>query len=201
MDKKGLLIIISGPAGTGKGTTVKGLLARNESMRLSVSATTRTPRPGETDGIEYFFKTRDEFEAMIAEDAFIEYTEYNGNYYGTPKKAVLEKLAQGLDVILEIEVEGAANAKRVFPEAVLIFLAPPSKEILRQRLTGRGTETPDVIEKRMQIAERELKRAGNYEYIVVNDTREQAQLDAETIIAAERLKVSRNAELIDALNN
>ncbi len=200
MDKRGRLLVISGPAGTGKGTVVKALLAENENMHLSVSATTRSPRPGETDGVEYFFKTREEFEEMINEGAFIEYTSYNGNYYGTPKEAVLKKLTEGKDVILEIEVEGAGNAKRAIPEAILVFLAPPSKMILRERLTNRGTESADVIEKRMKIAERELKLAQNYNYIVVNDTVEEAVHEIEAIMVAEGLKVSNNAPLIAELN-
>ena len=200
MDKRGRLLVISGPAGTGKGTVVKALLAENENMHLSVSATTRSPRPGETDGVEYFFKTREEFEEMINEGAFIEYTSYNGNYYGTPKAAVLNKLTEGKDVILEIEVEGAGNAKRAIPEAILVFLAPPSKTILRERLTNRGTESADVIEKRMKIAERELRLAQNYNYIVVNDTVEEAVHEIEAIMVAEGLKVSNNALLIAELN-
>lgn len=200
MDKRGRLLVISGPAGTGKGTVVKALLAENGNMHLSVSATTRSPRPGETDGVEYFFKTREEFEEMINEGAFIEYTSYNGNYYGTPKAAVLKKLTEGKDVILEIEVEGAGNAKRAIPEAILVFLAPPSKTILRERLTNRGTETADVIEKRMKIAERELRLAQNYNYIVVNDTVEEAVHEIEAIMVAESLKVSNNAPLIAELN-
>ena len=156
MKKRGQLIILSGPAGTGKGTIVKSLLKQDDKLKLSVSATTRLPRPNETNGIEYFFKSKDEFEKMIAENEFIEYTSYNGNYYGTPKKPVLNSLAEGNSVILEIEVEGASNARRTFPEAIMVFLAPPSKKVLRERLTGRGTETPEVIEKRLKIAEEEL---------------------------------------------
>lgn len=200
MEKRGQLIIISGPAGTGKGTVVKKLLERNGDMSLSISATTRGPRPCETDGVEYYFKRRQEFEKMISEDAFIEYAEYNGNLYGTPKKAVLDKLEQGISVILEIEVQGAANAAKAFPEAILVFLAPPSMEVLRARLTGRGTETADVIENRMKIAERELHRAEDYHYIVVNDTVEEAAERIECILTAESLKVSKNKALLDSLN-
>ena len=201
MGNSGLLIIISGPAGTGKGTVVKKLLERNANIRLSVSATTRSPRPGETHGVEYFFKTRDEFEAMIADGEFIEHTQYNGNYYGTPKQAVIDMLTAGTDVILEIEVEGAGNARSVFPEAVTVFLAPPSMKVLRERLVGRGTETPESVRNRMNIAEGELKRAGDYDYIVINDTVEEAAERIECILKAEKLRVSRNKQLIADINS
>lgn len=192
MKKRGQLIILSGPAGTGKGTIVKSLLKQDDKLKLSVSATTRLPRPNETNGIEYFFKSKDEFEKMIAENEFIEYTSYNGNYYGTPKKPVLNSLAEGNSVILEIEVEGASNASRTFPEAIMVFLAPPSKKVLRERLTGRGTETPEVIEKRLKIAEEELKLASNYKYIVVNDTVENAVNTINMIRAYEELETILN---------
>lgn len=198
--KKGLLIIISGAAGTGKGTIVKSLLANNVDMTLSVSATTRKPRPGETHGVEYFFKTNEEFNTMINNGDFIEYTSYNGNFYGTPKEAVLAKLDEGKNVILEIEVEGAGNAKKSFPDAITIFLAPPSKQILYERLKGRGTETADVIDRRMRIAEHEFSLANNYEYIVVNDVVESATARIESIITAEKLKTQRQQDIIADLN-
>ena len=146
---KGVLTIVSGFSGAGKGTVMKGLLANYDNYALSISATTRRPREGEQDGREYFFKTREEFEQMIAEGAFIEYAQYVENYYGTPKAYVEEQLANGKDVLLEIEIQGALQVKKLRPDALLIFITPPSAEILEQRLTGRGTETPEVIAMRM----------------------------------------------------
>ena len=149
---KGVLTIVSGFSGAGKGTVMKGLLANYDNYALSISATTRRPREGEQDGREYFFKTREEFEQMIAEGAFIEYAQYVENYYGTPKAYVEEQLANGKDVLLEIEIQGALQVKKLRPDALLIFITPPSAEILEQRLTGRGTETPEVIAMRMNRA-------------------------------------------------
>lgn len=191
--EKGLLIVVSGPSGVGKGSIAKQLLANDPNMTFSVSATTRGKRPGETDGVDYFFKTVDEFRAMIAEDAFLEYTQvFNSNYYGTPRAYVEQRLESGMDVLLDIDVVGATNVLKAFPDAVSIFILPPSMAVLRERLTGRGTEPPDVVERRLNTAYIELKCVDKYEYAVVNDDLEDAIIAVETIIAAERLKVTRS---------
>ena len=169
MKKQGTLVVVSGFAGTGKGTVMKELLGRYDSYALSISATTRNPRPGEVDGREYFFKTTEEFKRMIEEEEFVEYACYVGNYYGTPKKYVQEQLEAGKDVILEIEIQGALNIKSQFPDALLLFIAPPSADVLKSRLVGRGTETEDVIEQRLARAVEESKGIENYDYLVVND--------------------------------
>ena len=149
MNNKGILIVVSGFSGAGKGTIMKALLNKYDNYALSISATTRNPREGEVDGREYFFKTREEFEKMIAKDELIEYAKYVNNYYGTPKAYVEEQLADGKDVILEIEIQGALKVKEKFPETLLLFVTPPSAAELRSRLVGRGTETMEVIEQRM----------------------------------------------------
>ena len=196
MKSRGMLIVFSGPAGTGKGTVCKEFLKRNPDSVLSVSATTRLPRPGETDGREYFFVAREEFEETIKKDGFLEYACFCDNYYGTPKKAVDEKLENGFNVILEIEVQGAMQIKEKVPEAVFVFISPPSKKVLRERIEGRGTETPEVINKRMTLAENELKQIVNYDYLIVNDEVEKAVKSFEDIVNAERLKTSRNLNFI-----
>ena len=149
---KGILLVISGFAGTGKGTLVQELLKRYDNYALSVSATTRDPRPGEEDGVHYFFKTKEEFEQMIQEKKLIEYACYVGNYYGTPKEYVQEQLENGKDVILEIEIQGALKIKEQFPETLLLFMVPPSAQVLEDRLRGRGTETEEVLQKRLRRA-------------------------------------------------
>ena len=196
MKSRGMLIVFSGPAGTGKGTVCKEFLKRNPDSVLSVSATTRLPRPGETDGKEYFFVSREKFEETIKKDGFLEYACFCDNYYGTPKKAVDEKLENGFNVILEIEVQGAMQIKEKVPEAVFVFISPPSKKVLRERIEGRGTETPEVINKRMTLAENELKQIVNYDYLIVNDEVEKAVKSFEDIVNAERLKTSRNLNFI-----
>ena len=152
MNTHGILIVVSGFSGSGKGTIMKELLKRYDNYALSISATTRAPSEGETDGREYFFKTREEFEKMIAKEELIEYAEYVNNYYGTPRAYVEEQLTAGKDVILEIEIQGALKVKKKFPDTLLLFVTPPSAEELRKRLIGRGTETMEVIEQRMQRA-------------------------------------------------
>ncbi len=190
--RRGLLLVISGPSGVGKGTVNKGLMSRNPNMKMSVSATTRAKRPGEVEGVSYFFKTREEFEKMIKLDAFLEYMDvFGANYYGTPRAYVDEELASGNDIILEIDVKGAMNVKRMCPDAVMIFIAPPSMSELKTRLIGRATETPDAVERRFQTAFEEMKRIPQYDYVVVNDVLDKAITNVESIITAERLKTSR----------
>ncbi|MBQ7400307.1 MAG: guanylate kinase [Clostridia bacterium] len=180
--KRGRLVVVSGPSGVGKGTVLKYVLDRDDFV-YSVSATTRSPREGEVDGVNYFFITREKFENMISGGEFIEYAEYNGNYYGTPKFFVEKMLSEGKNVILEIEVKGAMQVKRIVPEATFVFIAPESIEILEARLRGRGTEQNDVIAGRLSIAEREIRSCLMYDYIVIN--RDGGAEDcAEDIVAA-----------------
>ena len=169
MNKEGILIVVSGFSGAGKGTIMKALLERYDNYALSISATTRNPRPGEEEGKAYFFKTTEEFEKMIAKDDLIEYAMYVGNYYGTPKAYVEEQLRAGKDVILEIEIQGALKVKEKFPNTLLLFVTPPSAEELRKRLEGRGTETQEVIDGRMKRAIEEAEYMDQYDYLVVND--------------------------------
>ena len=169
MNHKGLLIVISGFSGAGKGTLMKKLLEDYEQYALSISMTTRAPREGEVDGREYFFATREQFEDKIKQGGFIEHAEYCGNYYGTPKDYVEEQLQTGKDVILEIEIQGAMKVKEQFPDAVLLFVMPPSIAVLHQRLVGRGTETEEVIVERLQRAEEEAVGIEDYDYIIIND--------------------------------
>ena len=182
MISEGLLIVISGPAGTGKGTVVKELV-KDDSFRLSISATTRAPRGTEQDGVEYHFLSREKFEEMIAENGFYEYAEYVGNYYGSPKKPVEEWTKEGKNVILEIEVQGCQKMKAVRPDCISIFIKPPSMEELEKRLRGRGTETEEVIRKRMSRAQEEFLLADSYDYVVVNDTVERCAGEIMDIIS------------------
>ncbi|MBA4348014.1 MAG: guanylate kinase [Clostridiales bacterium] len=198
--RKGLLLVVSGPAGVGKGTINLSLISRNSDIRMSVSATTRPPRPGEIDGVHYFFKTDAEFQNMIESGAFLEYMRvFNTHYYGTPKSFVEQELAEGRSVILEIDVQGAMRVKAAYPDAVLIFIAPPSMSELKARLIHRGTESSDAIERRFETAFQEMELVDRYDYVVVNDILDLAIARAEDIIVAERCKVSRNGELIEAL--
>lgn len=192
MNKKGILIVVSGFSGAGKGTIMKALLNKYDNYALSISATTRSPREGEVDGREYFFKTREEFEKMIAKDELIEYAKYVNNYYGTPKAYVEEQLANGKDVILEIEIQGALKVKEKFPETLLLFVTPPSAEILKARLIGRGTETMEVIEQRMSRACEEAEGMDKYDYYVVNDVLEECVENVHNIIQAEHSRSYRN---------
>lgn len=198
--REGLLLVVSGPAGVGKGTLDKALLERHQDMKLSVSATTRAPRPGEIDGVHYFFKTEEEFKAMIERNEFLEYMHvFQTNYYGTPRSFVEEQLSRGIDVILEIDVQGAIKVKKAFPNAVMIFIAPPSMAELKSRLIGRNTETLEQIEKRFATAEKEIAMLPEYEYVVTNDVVEMAVNQMEAIITAEKCKVSRSDALLAKL--
>ncbi len=189
MMQKGVLAVVSGFSGAGKGTLMKALLRDHESYALSISATTRQPREGEVDGREYFFLTREKFEQMIAEDAFIEYAQYVGNYYGTPKKYVEDCLSAGKDVILEIEVQGAMNVKKLFPDAVTIFVAPPSAAELKKRLEGRGTETQEVIAGRMKRAQEEADLMDFYDYLLINDDLEESTRELHELIVQSHKKM------------
>ncbi len=185
MNKKGRLFVISGPSGVGKGTLCKKLVKKHPELSISVSVTTRDKRSEDIEGVTYFFKTVDQFKRMIDENGFLEWTIYNGNYYGTPIKPVNDALDCGKDFILEIEVVGALNVRKFFPDAVLIFIAPPSFEALRKRLESRGSETPESIASRIALAEEELKLKDKYDYIVINDNLETAVSDVENIIIKE----------------
>lgn len=169
MNRKGLLIVVSGFSGAGKGTLMKKLLEDYEQYALSISMTTRAPREGEVDGREYFFATREQFEDKIKAGGFIEHAQYCGNYYGTPKDYVEQQLEAGKDVILEIEIQGAMKVKEQFPDAILLFVMPPSIAVLHQRLVGRGTETEEIINERLQRAEEEAVGIEGYDYIIIND--------------------------------
>lgn len=198
--RDGLLLVISGPSGVGKGTVCKGLMQRNENIRMSVSATTRARRPSEREGVHYFYKTREEFKSMIDKGEFLEYTEvFGSNFYGTPRAFVEEQRRLGRDIILEIDVQGAMKVKEAEPEAALIFIAPPSMEELKTRLIHRGTENGDAVKRRLETAYEEIKVAGKYDYVVVNNVLDDAILGVEDIIGAERLRVIRNRELIAEL--
>lgn len=199
MKSKGILLVISGFAGTGKGTLVSGLTQRYDNYALSVSATTRAPRAGEVDGVHYFFKTREEFQRMIDAEELVEYAEYVGNYYGTPRAYVDRHLAQGRDVILEIEMQGALKIKEKFPDTLLLFVVPPDADTLRQRLVGRGTETEEVVEKRLARAVEETQYMSSYDYLIVNDDLETCIRQTHAIIQNEHCRVSRSGEFIGAL--
>ncbi len=193
--KKGVLAVISGFSGAGKGTIMKELIQQYPYF-LSISATTRKPRAGEVDGREYFFHTKEEFEHMIKKGELIEWAEYVGNYYGTPKQAVEQQLAEGKDVLLEIEMQGGMLVKEQFPEAALIFITPPSYQELKSRLQNRGTESPEEIERRLARAKEEAAYMKSYDYIVVNDNLSEAVSRVNDIITNEHYRVSNSMDLI-----
>ena len=193
---KGLKIVLSGPSGSGKGTIVKELI-KDEQFLLSISATTRSPRQGEEEGVHSFFKTREEFEGMIAQNELLEYAEFCGNYYGTPKAFIENSVKNGKDVILEIEVEGAMQIKKIYPDAVFIFVVPPSLTELENRLVGRNTEAREVIEQRLARAKEELALYTQYDYVVVNDRLVEAIDEIKCIVRAEKLKSSFYGQKIE----
>ena len=199
MKRKGILIIISGFSGAGKGTLVKRLVEKYDGYALSISATTREPRPGEVDGREYFFLKKEEFERKIAESGLIEYACYCDNYYGTPRDYVEKQLAAGRDVILEIEIQGALKIRKQFPTALLLFVMPPDAEELKRRLTGRGTETEEAVNKRMARAVEEADGIEEYDYIVVNDDLESCVKELHEIILAAHNTPFRNEEFIEKI--
>jgi guanylate kinase len=190
-NQKGLLIVLSGPSGVGKGTVCSSLRHEQEDIIYSVSATTRNPRAGEIDGTNYFFKTREQFESMITNNELLEWAEYVGNYYGTPRAFVEETLNKGKDIILEIEVQGALKVKETYPDGIFVFLMPPSFEELRSRIVHRGTENPESLLNRMNVAKEELQMMRHYDYAVVNDEVEKAVKRIQSIIEAERLRKER----------
>ncbi|SHN73068.1 guanylate kinase [Desulfitobacterium chlororespirans] len=187
----GLLIVLSGPSGAGKGTLCQELLRQMPQVKYSVSATTRQPRPGEVDGLHYYFRSREEFQTMIEQDQLLEWAEFCGNYYGTPQFAVEQALQAGNDVILEIEIQGALQVKQRFPQGVFIFVVPPSMDELSQRIHKRGTESEEVIQKRLQTAARELEYVSEYDYVVVNDEIPLAVDKLKSILLAEKCRVKR----------
>ncbi|MCI9438031.1 MAG: guanylate kinase [Lachnospiraceae bacterium] len=196
MRQKGILIVISGFSGAGKGTLVKEIMRRHGEYSLSVSMTTRPPRAGEREGVEYFFTDRAHFEETIAADGLVEYAQYCGNYYGTPKAYVEEQLKAGKNVILEIEIQGALKIKEKFPESLLIFVTPPSVEELKRRLEGRGTESAEVIAKRLNRAAEESEGMEAYDYIVINDSLEEGAEEIHRLVDASRAAPVRKQDFI-----
>jgi guanylate kinase len=200
--RSGLLLVISGPSGVGKGTLVKALMDRSSRIKTSVSATTREPRPGEIEGVHYFFKTEEEFKAMVDRNEFLEYIHVFGSkYYGTPRSFVEQQLENGFDVILEIDVQGAMKVKQAFPDAVLIFITAPSMSEIKSRLIGRGTETMEQVEKRFATAFEEIKMIPQYDYVIINDVVDVAVHHMEAILEAERCRTSRSNYLSESIED
>lgn len=198
---KGLLVVLSAPAGCGKDTVLAEVKKVDENVKQSISMTTRFPREGEKDGVDYYFTSQEDFENKIKENGFLEYVKYGVNYYGTPKKAIEELVESGKTVILKIEVEGAGNVRKIYPDAVSIFIMPPSLTELSRRLKNRGTETEEDICRRLKIAEDEMQRAKEYNYIVINDDLSVCVNDVLSIIKAERLKYSNMQEKVEEIIN
>lgn len=192
----GILFVITGPSGTGKGTILERVLAEDPALRFSVSATTRQPRNGEQEGIHYFFVRREEFKDMIRKDEFLEWARVHGELYGTPYKYVKEWLNSGLDVVLDIDVQGGLQVKKKCPEGVFVFIAPPSMEELERRLLHRGTETRKVIDERLEVARTELAYVGEYQYLIVNDVLEEARKKLQAVILAERCRIERQPGVV-----
>lgn len=197
MNNSGMLYVYSGPSGVGKGSILGPYLQENTKAVLSVSVTTRAPRPGEQDGVEYHFISTEAFENLIEDDGLLEYARYSGNYYGTPRKQVQQALEKGLDVILEIEVKGAMQVKKHFPQAVFIFVLPPSFEVLEARLLSRGTEPPADRKARLEAACEEIRSAGQYDYIIVNDDLLQARKKLDAIIVASKCQQKYMKDYLD----
>ena len=198
INKKGLLLVVSGPSGAGKGTICKVLINRNKDLKLSVSATTRQPRNGEVEGVNYYFLTHEKFNDMISKNEFLEYAQTYSNFYGTPKAPVMESLEKGQNVVLEIEMQGARQVKEIYPEAILIFVLPPSLNELECRLCSRGTETKEQMQERLSCAFEEIKQIKDYNYFIFNETNREveAAIEIENIISAERNKAARYEEEI-----
>ena len=199
MSEQGILVVISGFSGAGKGTLLKAMMEKYHNYALSISATTRSPREGEQNGKEYFFVNRESFEKMIEEGQLIEYAQYVNNYYGTPRQYVFQQMADGKDVILEIEIQGALKIKEQFPEALLLFVMPPNADELKRRLVGRGTETTEVIEARLHRAQEEASGIDSYDYILINDNLEQCVEDMHQLIQAQHNRVSNNLDFIEQI--
>lgn len=198
INKKGLLLVVSGPSGAGKGTICKVLMNRNNDLKLSVSATTRQPRNGEVEGENYYFLTHEKFNDMISKNEFLEYAQTYSNFYGTPKGPVMESLEKGQDVVLEIEMQGARQVKQIYPEAILIFVLPPSLNELESRLSSRGTETKEQMQERLSCAFEEIKQIKDYNYFIFNETNREveAAIEIENIITAEKNRSARYEEEI-----
>ena len=199
MNHQGILVVVSGFSGAGKGTLMKELLKRYDNYALSISATTRAPREGETDGKEYFFVTKEQFEKMRDERKLIEYAQYVNNYYGTPKEYVEQKMAEGKDVILEIEIQGALKVKKRFPDALLLFVTPPSAEVLRRRLVGRGTETLEVINARLARAAEEASGMEAYDYLLINDDLDRCVEEMHQLIQLQHRKTSYHLDFLSKM--
>ena len=197
--RKGFLIVVSGPSGAGKGTVCSAFLKEHEDVAYSVSATTREPRAGEQEGVNYYFLSRGEFESMIENGELLEWAEVYGNYYGTPLKKIEEKLSKGQDILLEIDTQGALNVQKKFPDGVYVFILPPSIEELAKRLRGRGTDSEEAVERRLAAAAGEIAVAREYTYTIVNDTVEHSVQTLAAIVSAEHARTCNNLEKIDVI--
>lgn len=197
MAPKGTLTVVSGFSGVGKGSVMNSLLSRYDGYALSVSATTRDPRPGEVHGVAYYFISKNEFEEMIVSDGLVEYAEYCGNYYGTPKAFVEQRLQEGMDVLLEIEIQGAMKVRKLFPDATLVFVMPPNAQALIERLTNRGTESRETIENRIRRAVHEAEGIEDYDFILVNDMIDPCADELHHLIQARKMRTTHNRPFIE----